>query len=232
MGINVQCGCGKQIGVADVMEGRFVHCPACDGDVLVVRKTSSPNRKGAAAPARKGKSTPARNKQNTAPTVVISPTLITAGIIGGVILLLCLGFYLGPYRVESNWTAMSSRANDEVTDVISYALLAYDSQHPDFSLKGIHAPPQMQGDASFVPPMMAFTMPANIIFLGKTSRGNYTGTWNTSTGEVVAEIETNGWTIGGLADARKATNQIRITGREKDGKVTAEMDGAPLTRNW
>ena len=224
MGINVRCGCGKQIGVADVMAGRYIRCPACEADVLVVRKAASAGGKGAAAPARK--------KQNAAPSVVVSPTLITAGIIGGVIFLLCLGFYLGPYRVESNWTAMSSRANDEVTDVISYALLAYDSQHPDFSMKGIHAPPQMQGDASFVPPMMAFTMPANIIFLGKTSRGNYTGTWNTTTGEVVAEIETNGWTIGGLADARKATNQIRITGREKDGKVTAEMDGEPLVRNW
>jgi hypothetical protein len=89
------------------------------------------------------------------------------------------------------------RSNDEVTDVVSYALLACDSQHSDFSTKGIHAPPRLQGDASFVPPtMMAFTMPANIIFLGKT------------------------------------TNQIRIAGREKDGKVSAEIDGQPLTRNW
>jgi len=224
MGINVRCGCGKQIGVADAMEGRFVHCPQCDGDVLVQRQKASSGGKSAAAPQRKS--------QSTAPSVVISPTLITAGIILGVIGLLVLGFYLGPYRVESNWTAMSSRANDEVTDVVSYAILAYDSQHPELSIKGIHAPPQMQGDASFVPPMMAFTMPSNIIFLGKTSRGNYTGTWNTSTGEVVAEIETNGWTIGGLVDGRKATKQIRVTGREKDGKVTAEMDGQPLTRNW
>jgi hypothetical protein len=81
------------------------------------------------------------------------------------------------------------RSNDEVTDVVSYALLACDSQHSDFSTKGIHAPPRLQGDASFVPPMMAFTMPANIIFLGKTSRGNYTGTWNTAAGEVSAEID-------------------------------------------
>jgi len=49
---------------------------------------------------------------------------------------------------------------------------------------------------------------------------------------VVANIETNGMTLGGLADVRKASNTIRITGREKDGKVSAEMAGEPLVKNW
>jgi DNA-directed RNA polymerase subunit RPC12/RpoP len=224
MGIDFQCGCGKQIGVANTMAGRFVRCPQCDGDVLVPKTSARAGGKSAASPARK--------KPAAAPSVVISPTLVTAGIIGGVLAIIVLALYLGPWRVGNQWAAMNSRANDEVTDVIDYALQAYDSQHPDFNSKIIHAPPQLQGPASFIPPMMAFTMPANIIFLGKTSRGNYTGTWDTTTGEVVANIETNGWTIGGLADARKASNTIRITGREKDGKVSAEMDGQPLVKNW
>jgi hypothetical protein len=224
MGINFRCGCGRQIGVANVMAGRFVRCPQCDGDVLVPQASAPNGGKSAASTTRR--------KPAATPSIVISPTLVTAGIIGGVVAIIVLALYLGPWRVGNQWAAISSRANDEVTDVVNFALLAYDSQHPDFSSKGVHPPPQLQGPASFVPPMMAFTMPENIIFLGKTSRGNFTGTWNTRTGEIAANIETNGWTIGGLADARKASNTIRITGREKDGKVSAEMDGQPLERNW
>jgi hypothetical protein len=225
MGIDFKCGCGRQIGVAGTMAGRFVRCPQCDGDVLVPKVSATKTGKTAGPAARK--------KPAAAPSVVISPTLVSAGIIGGVLAIIALAFYLGPWRVGTQWAAMSPRANDEVTDVIDYALQAYESQHIDLnSFKAVHTPPQLQGPASFVPPMMAFSMPSNIIFLGKTSRGNYTGTWDTRTGEIVAEIETNGVTFGGLVDARKASNQIRITGREKDGKVTAEMDGQPLVRLW
>jgi hypothetical protein len=55
------------------------------------------------------------------------------------------------------------------------------------------------------------------------------GTYDTTNGEIVADIETGGWTIGGLVDARKASGKFHMTGREKNGTTEAERDdGQPL----
>lgn len=217
MGLLAICECGKRTGVAAVMAGRSIRCSACGNDVFV-----QPS-----APSTAGQST-GRLATREASAVAVSPTLIRFGILGGVLAIVFAIFYFGPWRVGSNWAAMSTRANDETTDVIIYALQAYETQSGYSSARMIHMTPQLQGPASFIPPMMAFTMPRNMTFLGKTNRGNYRGTYDTTTGEIDAVIEYDGLTVAGLVDARKARGEFHITGREKNGHPTAELGGQPL----
>jgi hypothetical protein len=124
---------------------------------------------------------------------------------------------------------MSKRANTDVTDVVQYALQAYESEHGMYDASRSHNVPMVQGDAVFVPPLMVMTLPHYMIFTGKTNQGNYIGKYDTTNGEVEADIEVGGWTVGGLVDVRKASGKFHMTGREKDGALSAESDGQPLT---
>jgi len=139
-----------------------------------------------------------------------------------------LALYLGPWTVWKKWGAMSSQANTQITDVVDFAIKAYESQTGAYDASESHNAPRVDGDAAFVPPMMAFSMPRRIIFSGKTNQGNYMGTYDTTNGEIAVDIETGGYTVGGLVDVKKATGKFHTTGREKDGTPSAEVDGAPL----
>ena len=204
------------MSVADVMAGKTVRCSQCTGVIEVP-----------AASAGKGPSPMARRNAEV-PSISISPGLVMTAIVGGIVMVIALTLYFGPWTVGKKWEAMSPKANEQVIDVIGFALQAYESEHAMYDTTQSHNLPQTQGDASFIPPMMAFTMPRKIIFLGKTNRGNYTGTYDTTNGEIEAEIETGGFTVSGLLDVKKATGKFRINGRMKDGEAQAECDGEPL----
>ncbi len=231
--VKTRCACGKQIGVSDALAGRTVRCPACGNEVLV---------KAAAAPA--GGAAAAKRKPAAAgPAVSVSPTVIAAGVVGALVLAVALPLYFGPWRVSSDWAAMAPAANTEVTDVVMFALQARQSRAlstmalPDGPAAGlaIGKAPAIEGPATFIPPLMAFTMPQHVIVTGRTSQGGYRGTYDTGTHEVALDVDTGGYSVGGMADLRKATGSMHVTGRERDGKVTAEADGAPLqivTPKW
>jgi hypothetical protein len=216
MSIIAKCECGHRMSVADVMAGKSVRCSKCTGLIEVPEATGP-----------KGPSPMARRNAEV-PSVSVSPALVMTGIVTAVVMAIVLTFYFGPWTVGKKWEAMSVKANEQVTDVVQFALQAYESEHALYDTTQSHNLPQLQGDASFVPPMMAFSLPRKIIFLGKTNRGNYTGTFDTTNGEVEAEIETGGFTVAGLLDVKKATGKFRITGRMKDGEAEAECDGEPL----
>ena len=145
-----------------------------------------------------------------------------------VLLVIVLALYMGPWTVGNQWAAMSGKANTDVTDVVQFAIKAYESQNGMYDAAVSHRDPTTEGDASFVQPYMAFKMPRRVIFFGKTNQGNYRGTYDTSSGEIIADIETGGFSVAGLVDVNKATGSFHITGREKDGQVTAECDDKPL----
>ena len=217
MAIIAKCDCGKRTSVADSLAGGTIRCPACGEPVSVGAAAVSPammkaNRQKAAAGA----------------TVSVSPGVIISAIVGTVLLVVVLGSYFGPWRVGTKWGEMKPNANRDVTDVVDFAIRAYESEHGMFDASGTRFVPKAEGDANFVPPMMAFRMPAHIIFSGKTNQGNYMGTYDTANGEVVADIEIGGMTVGGLVDVKKAEKSFHVTGREADGQVTAEADGHAL----
>jgi hypothetical protein len=221
MSTTARCECGNRMSVADVMAGKTIRCSKCGAGIDV------PELSAAAVAARAPGNSSMAKRNAAVPTVSFSPALIMTAIITAGLLIVGMTFYFGPWSVGKQWEAMSKKANDQVTDVVQFALTAYESQNAMFDTTQSHNLPQTQGDASFVPPMMAFSLPKRIIFLGKTNRGNYTGTYDTTNGEIEAEIETGGFTVGGLADVTKATGRFRITGREKDGKWKLKVTGNP-----
>jgi hypothetical protein len=206
--------------LADALAGRTIRCSKCGGDVFVPAGSTT------AAPDAKAKKKAAASAAT--PSLEISPAIIISAIVGVVVLAIVLVLYFGPWTVGKKWEAMSATANTQVTDVVTFAIQAYESEHHLYDASQSHMAPHADGDATFVPPMMAFSMPQRIIFSGRTNQGKYIGTWNTSTGEIIADIETGGYSVGGLVDVKKATGQFHITGRIKDGQPQAESDGEPL----
>jgi len=196
------------------MAGRTIPCPKCGSDVTLPAAPSG-------APA-------GRAKVDATPSVHISPTIIISAVSGVVVLVSVLVLYFGPWRVGNEWAAMGPRANTEVTDVVNFALRAYESEHGMWDTSMPHGEPMVEGDAVFVPPALAMTLPRRMIFSGKTNHGSYMGTYDTKTGEIIATIDTGGYVVGGLVDAKKPTGSFQFTGREKDGKTTAEADGESL----
>jgi hypothetical protein len=217
MAIVSRCACGNRISVADALAGKTIPCPKCGGDVAL---PSAPN-----SPAGTAKS---RQAQAAVPAVSVSPGIIISAVVGITVLIIVLVLYFGPWTVGKEWEAMSKDANTQVTDTMQFALSAYLSQHGMYNAAKSHNVPMVQGDAVFIPPMMVMSLPKKMVFSGKTNQGNYKGTYDTTTGEIAAQIEYGGWTIGGLVDAKKAIGTFNMTGREKDGKVTAETDDGPL----
>ena len=199
------------------MAGKSIICSACGARVQVPAASTAPGGKAAA-----------KRKVDNTPSVTVSPALIIGVVIVVLVIGTVLALYLGPWTVGKQWEAMSDKANDQVTDVVDFALRAYESQSGSYDAAQSHMVPMHEGKASFIPPAMAFSLPKKMVFSGKTNQGNYMGTYDTSTGEINADIETGGWTIGGLVDARKATGKFHIAGREKNGETTAECDGEPL----
>jgi hypothetical protein len=217
MSIIAKCECGNRMALSDNLAGRTVRCSKCGGDVLVPAQST-----GVSAASR-------QNMANLAtPSVQINPALLMGGTVGTIALVIFLALYFGPWQVGRQWTAMSSSANDQVTDVVQFAISAYESQRGLYDVALAHNAPQTEGPANFVPPMMAFTMPRRIIFSGKTNRGNYIGTYDTQTGDIIADIQTGGYSVGGLVDVKQATGNFHITGREKNGVPAAEINGISL----
>jgi hypothetical protein len=202
------------MAMADVMAGRTIHCSRCGGDVHV--------------PATPGVAPSSRKKVDATPSIEISSAIITSAVGGGALLVIVLVLYFGPWAVGRKWAAMSSQADTQVTDVVDFAIKAYESQKGTYDAIESHHVPAADGPARFVAPYMAFTLPRKIVFSGKTNQGNYMGTYDTTTGEIIADIETGGYSVGGLVDVKKATGSFHMTGREKDGQVEAEADGIPL----
>jgi hypothetical protein len=205
------------MALSDALAGRTIRCSKCSGEVLVPEQSSSVSAASQ------------RNMANRAtPSVQVSPVLLMAGTAGMIVLVIVLALYFGPWAVGKKWEAMSGTANSQVTDVVQFAIQAYESEHGMYDVADSHLAPETEGPAVFVPPMMAFNMPARIIFSGKTNQGSYIGTYDTRTGEIIADIQIGGYSVAGLVDVKKATGNIHITGREKDSKVEAEINGQPL----
>lgn len=215
MSIIAKCECGNRMAVADVSAGKTLRCGKCGGPVVVPAASATPG-------------TTARQKRAAEmPSVEISKSVIISVVVGVVLLVGVLALYFGPWTVGNKWSAMSSKANDQVTDVVGFAIKAYESTNGMYDPGQSHHEPMADGPCAFVPPYMTFSLPRRIIFTGMTNQGIYKGTYDTTDGEIIADIEIGGATVGGV-ETRKGTDWFHITGREKDSKVEAEVDGKPL----
>jgi hypothetical protein len=227
--ITVRCTCGKKTSVGDALAGAMIRCSGCGEDVFV---TAAPAKPGAPVAKTRSASSqvPGRPKQKplpaqtAVPMLSVNPAIVIGSIVLVIVIAVVLALYLGPWTVGSKWAAMSKQANNETTDVVNYAIQAYESEQGMYDANQSHIVPHIEGDAAFIPPYMSFTMPRRISFTGATNQGAYRGTYDTTTGEVNATIDVGGMTVGGLVSVRNATSSFHMVGREKDGQVTAEDD--------
>lgn len=204
------------MAVVDAMAGKNLVCSKC-GDHILVPEPSAPAA-GKAAAATKADATPA---------IHISSGLIITAVVVVALVVIVLSVYLGPWTVSKNWAAMQPTASDAVTSVVDFSIRAYESEHGMYDASQSHMVPMVDGAVIWVPPI-AMSMPRKVGFSGKTNQGNYVGTYDTSTGEVSVDIETGGYTVGGLVDVKKASGTFHAVGTSKDGNVQAECDGKPL----
>jgi hypothetical protein len=208
MEIKLLCNCGKRMGVSPALAGTNVRCPKCGASIFV--------------PAVPFPAGPVKQKlDDDPPRIQIDPAKIVVAVIALAVIGSIALVYFGPLSVRRQWQVIGPTANDEITDVVSFALQAFLSQHNLFDPRKSHAPAVI-GDVSFAPPVLVMSMPETVPFHGESTQGDFQGEYDTRTHDISAEIGYGGSKIG-------ATQTFRITGREKNGVPHAEMDSVPLT---
>jgi hypothetical protein len=218
MAIVAQCECGKKTQVADVLAGKTIKCTRC-GKPMVVPAASGPT------PA-----SVAKAKKQSSPAVYVSAGKILAAISALAIAILATLFFVGPYRVWHQWDAIGPKAGDQVSDVVGFALKAYLSTTGAYDPTRSHHIPGVDYPPQFYRPLLNMSMPKKVDFSGKSNQGDYSGKYDTTTGEIEADVAYGGMSIAGLVDLSKSIGKFHITGREvNDGKPEAEMNGTKMT---
>jgi hypothetical protein len=206
--------CRKKLSVRDELVGKKLRCPGC-GNNFEATNTSADRARPALAQKEKGSG-----------GIAISwgPVLIIAGVllvIGGII-----AFIAGPRRVRGQWEAIGSKAGDDVVNVLDHGLRVY------LSNEGMWNPNKPGNDPRVEDPMFIFdpfvmSMPDRVPFRGGTNQGPYEGKYQPNSGEVEATLDVGGgMTLTGQVLPGQA--KVTITGRNKDGKITVQINGKPM----
>lgn len=239
MSITAQCHCGKRITVSAALAGKTITCPACGNSVDVIPTQVAANVSGKAAPPKSqspallmgqmpfGKTLGPRRQDDT-PRFYISKGKVVFLSVLAVIALIVFLFIIGPVRVLEQWKAKESQVNANVSDVVTFGLQAYLSQRGMYNPNFQHHVPAVDGPCSFFEPILCFTMPKKIVFRGKTTQGDFMGTYDMRMGDVVADVDYGGYTVGGMVNVARPTGQFRMTGRMSNGAPQAEVDGTSL----
>jgi len=216
MEIKLLCNCGKRMGVSPALAGKNVRCPKCGASIFV--------------PAVPFPAGPVKKKlDDDPPSFYIEPGKIILAVIVLAIVGSIVAVYLGPVKAWHQWEDIGPTANDEITDVVSFALQAYLSQHNLYNPTKSHESPAVVGPIGFIRPVLVMSMPETVHFHGESTQGEFQGEYNTRTHDISADIGYGGSKIGAMIGQSGATGMFHITGRDKNGTPQAEVDGVPLT---
>jgi hypothetical protein len=155
-------------------------------------------------------------------TVIVLAIVVTFGIL----------FAVGPLRVWKQWEVIGGTANDNVKDVISFALQAEMSEQGMYDPRKDTHQPSVQDDVIFIRPLLVMSMPDSVQFRGDSNEGAFEGHYNPHTGEVQATVAYGGYSLGGIVEmsdvGKSAPYSFKMTGRKMNGHVTAESNGQSL----
>jgi len=220
MAISVVCdNCGKRLNVKDELVGKKVKCPSCK-----TAFTASPSGALRVKKVEKGKSSGA---------VAISwgfVSMIALGVAG-------VGFVLvivfGPVRAKNQWDPMAAKAESDIRDVVQRGL-EVQMERSNLWSPGDKGQAPTVHEVQMLWDMMVMSLPEHIKFKGTTTEGAYTGTYNTKTLEVNAEMELGGHVVAGTGaipgadDAtRHGDTKFTVNGWNKDGDFKVWVDGTP-----
>jgi hypothetical protein len=217
MPISISCtGCGKPLTIKDELIGKRIKCPQCGA-------TFTSNEAVAAARSRE-------SGQRTGKGVHVSPGLIMFAALV-VIVVGSLAFYkLVPGRVSNEWAKLRPTAEQQIEDVVNRALEAEMSHTGDYNPNSSRSTPHTI-NVNFIFSMLAMSMPEKVGFAGSTTEGAILGRYFTQTGQIEADVDLGGRGIGGEVITR-GKRTIHVTGNEKDGKLTVEIDGKPAELDY
>src|SRR5215212_8900081 len=117
MPVSVSCtGCGKQLTVKDEYLGKRLKCPQC----------------GATFTATAAQARSPEKKTDDTPRFHMSPGIIAVISIAVLMIGMLTFWKLGPGKVRAQWQVLESKAHDDITDVVDFALKAHMSQEGDY----------------------------------------------------------------------------------------------------
>lgn len=222
MSITVVCGCGKRTIVSDALSGKMMRCPGC-GSEIPVAPPGRPGGKGA-----KGAGKPGGPARQSGPALEISSGQKIGIAVVALLLAIGIGFYMGPIRVSNQWADLQPKATENVQDLIIDSLREHMKQE-DPDPKHVSRPPTIERqDVNFFRPFLAFSMPEQVGFLGKSSQGSFGGNYNTRTGEVDATVFYGGYAVAGMVDVVKPRGSFHLKGRMVNGRPEMEIDGQKI----
>ena len=213
MAISVVCDtCGKRLNVKEESVGKKVKCPACKNPFV-----ASPSGAIRVKKVEKGK----------AAKVSISWGFIGM-IAGGVAVLgIILLIVFGPVRAKKEWDPMSAKAENDIRDVVERGLQVAMERKGEWS-QGDKGQAPTVNEVLMLWDMMVMGLPEHIKFKGTTNQGEYTGTYNTRTLEVNAEVELGGHVVAGTGEAQvHGDTKAKVRGYNKDGDFKVWVDGTP-----
>jgi hypothetical protein len=240
MAITVQCPCGRRTTVGDALAGKSIRCPQCGQSVAVgAAPTAGKTQPRASAPPRgataqpRGKTPLQIRRENAVPALHIETgLLIKVGVATALVVLILLA-YFGPVRVWNQWEQIGPKAQNDISDVVSFALQAYLSQNGMYDPAKTHSQPGVQGNIGFFRPFLSMAMPDAVKFFGRTNQGPFQGTFNPRNGEINATISygaVSHLAFGSDTGLKETVaGSFQITGREQNGAPQAEMNGTKLT---
>jgi len=211
MAISVVCdACGKRLNVRDELVGKKVKCPACKTPF-----TASPS--GAIKVKKKEKGPQAKVSISWGFIGMIAGAVIVVGAI--------LAIIFGPVRAKNQWDPMAEKAESDTRDVVERGLQFAVMQTGMWSPRDRGPAPTVH-EVHMLWDMMVMGLPEHIRFKGTTTEGEYTGTYNTKTFEINAEVELGGIVVPGVGEAaKKGDKVVKVRGSMIDGNLQVTVNG-------
>ena len=151
--------------------------------------------------------------------MLVIGVILALALVGGLVL-----FKIGPLNAKAKWETMGDKAHDDVIDVVTRGLQSYLSQNGGYNPSKAHATPQAR-DVTFYWQMFVMNLPEYVEFTGTSTDGEFKGKYHPKTGEIEADVDVGGMGLEGVGDVRKASEHIHVTGRVKNGEISAEVNG-------
>ncbi|HEY2584333.1 MAG TPA: hypothetical protein VGI81_01060 [Tepidisphaeraceae bacterium] len=201
--------------MSDALAGRMMRCPGCGDEVPVAAAGPAGGRGGA------------KTRQGGPAFEISGGQRIAIGV-GAVLLVIGGLFFFGPMRVWNQWATLQPKASQNVQDLIIDSLREKMKQEDPDPKYPKRQPTVETNDVNFFQPMLAFTMPTQVGFIGKSNQGSFGGNYNTQTGEVDATVYYGGYAVAGMVDVTRPKGTFHLVGRMVDGKPQMEIDGQKI----
>jgi hypothetical protein len=195
--MNVTCAkCSKVLKVKDEFAGRMLKCPGCGTTFRADPSGKAAPIAGAPAKAAPGKSpVPAPQVRAQAAKgggIAINwGKLVMLGLLALIPIAIVL-FILGPMRVKKQWEAQQEKVENDVTDVVEFAMKAHASSEGGWDPTKATGGSPTVGEVRLLPSIFSMSLPATVKFDGYGSVGRFEGEYTLATGEIDMVLKTGG----------------------------------------